>query len=117
MSWRAFSRVSRNGLMAATITTTPLRASRCATNAMRAMFVSRSSREKPRPLDRWVRTTSPSRISTRLPAARSLGSRHSASVDLPAPDRPVNQRTTPSFFFDMTFFLAGSTAQAFAASR
>src|SRR5271165_1381775 len=102
MSVRALSRVMRNGLIAAVITVTPLRASRCATNAMRAMLVSRSSREKPSPFERWVRTTSPSRISTLRPRVRSTGATASASVDLPAPDRPVNQMTTPSFFFDIS---------------
>src|SRR4051812_49380962 len=62
---------------------------------MRAMFVSRSSFEKPRPFERWVRTMSPSRWSTTKPRRSSSGSTLFAIVVLPAPERPVNQRTNP----------------------
>ena len=60
------------------------------------MFVSRSSREKPSPFERCVRTTSPSRYSTAAPRASSSRPTISAIVDLPAPERPVNQITTPA---------------------
>src|SRR5581483_5075926 len=62
---------------------------------MRRMLVSRSSREKPSPLLRFVRTSSPSRTSMRTPRSRSRGARYSASVDLPAPESPVNQSVNP----------------------
>ena len=59
---------------------------------MRRTLVSRSSREKPRPFDRWVRTTSPSsRVTVRSPASRAARLR--AIVDLPDPDSPVNSTT------------------------
>src|SRR4051812_22546871 len=64
---------------------------------MRRMLVSRSSREKPRPLLRLVRTTSPSRWSTRMPRRSSSGPTISAIVLLPAPDSPVNQSVNPWF--------------------
>ena len=57
---------------------------------MRSMFVSRSSFENPRPFERCVRTTSPSRYSTRWPRRRP-GPTISAIVVLPAPDRPVQR--------------------------
>src|SRR5258708_36871912 len=65
---------------------------------MRAMLTSRSSREKPSPFERCVRTTSPSSDSTFFPSASSLGASASASVLLPAPERPVNHSTTPRSF-------------------
>src|SRR5262245_31233244 len=92
---RASSRTARYGDTAATITTTPWRDSSSQTKAMRLTFSSRSSLLNPRPFDRRVRTTSPSRTSTRSPDARSRCSSNLAAVDLPAPDRPVNQTTTP----------------------
>src|SRR5437762_7070864 len=81
--------------MAATITITPCRASSSATNPMRRMLISRSSLLKPRPLERCVRTTSPSSTSTAAPAARKRASIRLEMVLLPAPERPVNQRTKP----------------------
>src|SRR5512133_383020 len=63
---------------------------------MRSMFVSRSSFEKPRPLDRCSRTSSPSSHSTRRPRRSSSGRTSSAIVVLPAPDSPVNQSVNPS---------------------
>jgi hypothetical protein len=81
--------------MAETITTAPARASREATQPMRAMFASRSSFEKPRPFERCVRMMSPSRWSTTKPRRSSSGSTLLAIVVLPAPERPVNQRTNP----------------------
>jgi hypothetical protein len=59
------------------------------------MFVSRSSLENPRPLDRFCRTTSPSRISVFICRAWNSWYSISAIVDLPAPDRPVNQTVKP----------------------
>src|SRR5438094_668585 len=77
--------------MAATMTKTPFRVSRSATKPMRRMLMSRSSLEKPRPFDRFSRTTSPSSTSTFLPRERSSRSSSSEMVDLPAPERPVSQ--------------------------
>src|ERR1044072_9340077 len=76
---------------------TPLRASRRATYPMRLMFVSLSSLENPSPFDKFVRTSSPSRTSTRKPRARSSGTSLPASVVLPAPESPVSHRTNPRF--------------------
>src|SRR5512132_3665974 len=59
------------------------------------MFVSRSSLEKPRPLERFSRTTSPSSTSTREPRSRSSFSTICEIVVLPAPESPVNQRVKP----------------------
>src|SRR5579863_9437697 len=81
--------------MAATITITPWRASNSLTNPMRRMLISRSSLLKPRPFDRWVRTTSPSSTSTAALAARKRASIRLEIVLLPAPESPVNQRTKP----------------------
>src|SRR5437588_5120544 len=82
--------------MAETITAAPCRASREATHPMRSMFVSRSSFEKPSPLDRCSRTSSPSSHSTRSPRRSSSGRTSSAIVVLPAPERPVNHRVKPA---------------------
>ena len=81
--------------MAAAMATTPLRLSTWHTQPMRRMLVSRSSFEKPRPLLRCVRMTSPSRTSTFMPRAHNSSSSRFASVDLPAPDNPVNQMVRP----------------------
>ena len=62
---------------------------------MRWMLVSRSSFEKPRPFERWVRTVSPSRYSTTSPRRSSSGRRGAAIVVLPEPESPVNQRVKP----------------------
>src|SRR5690348_16544615 len=62
---------------------------------MRRMLVSRSSFEKPRPLDRFVRTSSPSSTSAGRPRSASSACSRLAIVDLPAPDRPVSQTTKP----------------------
>src|SRR5918996_4475220 len=62
---------------------------------MRRMFVSRSSLENPKPLDRFSRTTSPSRISTGTPDSSNVSSTWCAIVVLPEPDKPVNQMTAP----------------------
>src|SRR5690349_4931528 len=68
---------------------------RLATQPMRSMLVSRSSFEKPRPFERWVRTTSPSSGSTITPRWFSSGMTMSAMVDLPEPERPVNHSVKP----------------------
>src|SRR5262245_56739702 len=62
---------------------------------MRRMLVSRSSLLNPNPLLRLVRTSSPSRISTRLPYSCSFPIMALARVDLPAPDKPVNHNVNP----------------------
>src|SRR5215217_2359398 len=59
-----WSRACLYGEMAETITATPLRVSKLATNPILSTFVSLSSRENPRPLERFVLTISPSRTST-----------------------------------------------------
>src|SRR4051812_21503647 len=92
---RAFARVSSYGEIAAAITAPPWRVRRAATQPIRSMFVSRSSFEKPRPLERCVRTVSPSRYSTMWPRRSSSGPTRCAMVVLPAPERPVNQRVKP----------------------
>src|SRR5215831_7105742 len=62
---------------------------------MRRMLVSRSSFENPRPLDRFVRTSSPSSTSARRPRSASSARSRLATVDLPAPERPVSHTTNP----------------------
>src|SRR5580765_2596150 len=66
-----------------------------ATNAMRAMFMSRSSLVNPRPLDSRVRTTSPSSSVTSRPPARTSPARACEMVDFSAPLNPVSQTHTP----------------------
>src|SRR5262245_48768006 len=77
------------------MTGTPLRLRRSATKAIRRMLVSRSSFEKPSPLERFSRTTSPSRISSLQPRSRRCPSNSLEIVVLPAPESPVNQRVNP----------------------
>src|SRR3990172_3684969 len=68
------------------------------TQPIRRMLVSRSSRENPSPLLRWVRTTSPSRISTATFPRRWISSRTQwAIVVFPAPESPVNHTVKPLF--------------------
>src|SRR5437660_826324 len=81
--------------LAAVIATPPLRATSRATYPMRRMLVSRSSFEKPRPFERWVRTSSPSSSSAWRPRRSSSAASALAIVDLPAPESPVNQTTKP----------------------
>src|SRR3954466_8236047 len=59
------------------------------------MFRSRCSRENDSSLERCVRTTSPSRTVTGRPSASSWATRASATVDFPAPERPVRKTVTP----------------------
>src|ERR687893_2503103 len=94
-----WSRASLNGEMAETITPTPLRVRRSATKPILRMFVSLSSREKPRPLERLVRTMSPSRTSTLPNLCLSSLSTISAIVVLPAPESPVNHSVKPRSSF------------------
>src|SRR5918997_3761478 len=81
--------------MAETITPTPLRVRRSATKPILNTLVSLSSRLKPRPLERLVRTISPSRTSILPCLWRSSLSTISAMVVLPAPERPVNHSVNP----------------------
>src|SRR6266851_3061385 len=83
--------------MAAEMHATSLRVSRPHTKAIRLMLISRSSLLKPSPLLRWVRTISPSSISTLRPRALRRCSMTSESVLLPAPESPVNQMVNPIF--------------------
>ena len=77
------------------MTAPPWRVTRPATKAMRRMLVSRSSREKPSPLERCVRTTSPSSTSGARPRAPRASLKRSARVVLPAPESPVSQMVKP----------------------
>src|SRR5471030_29581 len=81
--------------MAAAIAITPWRESNSQTKPMRRIFWSRSSLPKPRPFERWVRTTSPSSSSTLAFNWRSRCSSSAEIVLLPAPDSPVNQSVNP----------------------
>src|SRR5215210_5637448 len=92
---RTWSRTSLKGEMALTITPTPLRVNRSATNPILKTLVSLSSLEKPRPLDKLVLTMSPSRTSILLKRFLSSCSTISDMVVLPAPDRPVNHSVKP----------------------
>src|SRR5215213_10518431 len=65
---------------------------------MRRMFVSRSSLEKPSPLLRLSRTSSPSSVSTLKPASPSFRDSARARVVFPAPESPVSQMTCPCVF-------------------
>ena len=86
-------RTARSGLQTAT---PPCRAISAATQPIRRMLVSRSSLEKVSPADRCRRTTSPSRLVTlRSPCSSSRSISARASVDLPLPDRPVKNSTSP----------------------
>ncbi len=74
----------------------PCREISAATQPMRRMLVSRSSWEKVSPALRWRRTTSPSRlVIVRLPSSSIRSITAWARVDLPLPDRPVKNSTTP----------------------
>src|SRR5215212_638901 len=75
------------------------------------MFVSRSSFEKPRPLLRCVRTTSPSSTSTLRLIARSSRSTISDTVDFPAPERPVNQIVKPVVVIVIPFSILATNLQ------
>src|SRR5690606_8228725 len=72
-------------------TTTPESRSIRDISATRLTFSDRSFGEKLRPLQRFPRTLSPSRTIVRIPKLYNFSSNASAKVDLPLPERPVNQ--------------------------
>src|ERR1051325_10824514 len=74
---------------------TPLRDKSSHTKPIRRIFSSRSSLLNPSPLERCVRTTSPSRTSTFAPIERRRSSSSFEIVLFPAPDMPVNHRVKP----------------------
>src|SRR5918912_1584029 len=88
--------------MALTITPTPLRVRRLATNPSLNTFIFLSSLEKVKPLDRLVLTISPSRTSTCRSLSRSSCSTISEMVVFPDPESPVNHKVNPrsSFIYD-----------------
>ena len=93
---RTCLRVASNGAIGLQMATPPCRLISAATQPIRRMFVSRSALEKVSPADRFRRTTSPSRLVTvRSPCSRTTSCRARASVDLPLPDRPVKNSTSP----------------------
>lgn len=73
----------------------PLSAKSLPTSPIRLMFSSRSWGEKPRFLLRPCLTLSPSSRAVSLPRSSRACSSVQATVLLPDPDRPVNQRTHP----------------------
>src|SRR5450759_4737793 len=83
--------------MAAEMQTTLLRVKSAQTKPMRLILVSRSSRLKPRPLLKCVRTISPSSTSTLRPRSFRRFSMISERVLFPAPESPVNQIVNPVF--------------------
>src|SRR5687768_7431546 len=87
--------------MAATTTVPPCLTTSPATKPMRRMLRSRCSRLNDSSLDRWVRTTSPSSTVTGRPSDSSPATSASATVDLPAPERPVRKTVTPGRGADM----------------
>ena len=108
----------RRGRWPTRASTAPARVRRLATQPMRPMLVSRSSLENPRPFDRWVRTTSPSRYSTSAPRLSSSGPTSSAMVVLPVPDRPVNHRVEAACDRSLTLaLLRGERPRSMSAVR
>ena len=93
---RTSCRVASNGAIGLHTATPPCREISAATQPIRRMLVSRSSRLNVRPADRFRRTTSPSRLVTvRSPASSSESITAWATVDLPLPDSPVKNSTSP----------------------
>ena len=86
----------RNGDTTAARTSTPWRASRAATQPIRATLTSRSAREYPRSGDSTARTSSPSSTSTAIPSARRRSASAAAIVDFPALGSPVSHRVAPT---------------------
>lgn len=86
----------RNGEMNEVMTITPASIISLATSAIRRMFSTRSSTEKPKSLFSPCLILSPSRIYVRIPSWLSLTSRALARVVLPDPESPVNQITFAS---------------------
>mmetsp|Transcript_21946 Transcript_21946/g.76955 ORF Transcript_21946/g.76955 Transcript_21946/m.76955 type:complete len:240 (-) Transcript_21946:219-938(-) len=118
-SWRACSRAFSKGAMGTAMAMPRWRTTSPATHPMRATFVLRSSMEKPSPLDRCVRTTSPS--STVILCAGSISvsfcSRPWLMVVLPLPLRPVKKIVKPrlrsgGFTCDRILITSGSENQA-----
>src|SRR6266487_2611035 len=81
--------------MGAVMAQQPDRAMSLATNPILRMLVSRSSFEKPSPFDRCILTSSPSSVSTCAPRRVISAASIAARVDLPEPDKPVNQTRKP----------------------
>ena len=81
----------------------PLSAKSLLTSPILRMFSSRSVEVKPRLELRPWRMLSPSRQTVTLPRSARACSKVQATVDLPEPERPVNQRTQP--FWSMIFSL------------
>ena len=99
--FRAALRAAWKGLTTEHMTTPPRRTNSEATKPIRWTFVSRSALLNPRPFDRCVRTTSPSKTVTLRPRSRINQESISAVVDFPDPLSPVNQIHIPfSCFFD-----------------
>src|SRR4030042_3850032 len=90
--------------MAAVMAITPFLERSLQTNPILLILVSRSSLLKPRPFERWVRTTSPSRISILLnPLLRSSPSNFRDKVLFPEQESPVNQIVNPFFSISNSF--------------
>ena len=106
MSLRTASRSARNGLMKAVIAMTPASIINLAASPIRRIFSLRSSSEKPSWEDKLHLTLSPSSTSVRQPRWCSCSPTACASVDFPAPNRPVNQSTK-----DLCPFIASRSCQ------
>ncbi len=90
------SLAAANGAIGAQIAMPPCLAISAATYPILAILRSRSARENVRPAESSERTRSPSSSETRRSARSASRSRRSlAIVDLPDPDRPVRNSTTP----------------------
>ena len=85
----------RRGEMKETRQTTPASAKSLDTSPILRMFSSRSANENPRSLFNPWRTLSPSRTYAGTPLEIKYSSSFMAIVDLPAPERPVNQTVQP----------------------
>src|SRR3569623_1902250 len=94
---RACARSPAAGDTAATMAMWPLRARCAATSARRRMLSRRSSGENSRSLLSPARSVSPASRMAEPPRLNSLRSSARASVDLPAPGRPVNHTTAPEW--------------------
>jgi hypothetical protein len=92
---RTQRRVASYGAIGAHTARPPCFVTSAATQPIRRMLTSRSAAEKPRPLDRCVRTTSPSSTVTWRPRSSISTVSTSAVVDLPAPESPVNHTHAP----------------------
>src|SRR5579863_2036915 len=81
----------------------PRSATSSASDAIRNAFKCRCSRENPKSADKFVRTTSPSKITASLPRASRYCANSEASVDFPAQGRPVNHTHKPDFMRLLAF--------------